>query len=1217
MSALDAVTDQSDTALPAIDAPDTPEPETGAVQLTTTDEAKKYARQALDDYYGHNRQNEDSIAREATVEANKAKAALRAAQQRLMSDPYAPSEGEQTGRLGTALMTPGPTPWTGIRAMFQESDAQKQQARERQAALASQSLGYDTQAQGINDKLFALRQKLAADQEKNSATLAKQGLQTLGRSIPKDGTAPGSKPLSNFGKIAADAGLVPGTPEYVAEVKRQEDVAIKDAQARSGTDAEDLDPRAKALLADNNGLPAQIIDPFANLSTKEKQRAMAIELTKHSQNASKFADQDRQTGDLLGQVDNFLYLNQHTHTGPELAGLTLPGLSAGPHGASVHGGEGFNLNPWLAVRKFDPNIQDMDKISNNILTNMQKPGFSRITNMDLATFQKGMMGIDKPYEVNSQIAVPLKVWGKDQTDYHDFLSQYFALHHTEQGAESAWHGYLTSPVGHIFDPAHPGSLKLNPDRIPWQDYFRRVNRGEQFQSVDIPNSALVEPKRAHPDSEAGRAEAAAHGAANFGSIQRPPIPAAAADVTALGNPGMRPGQDPGAPPLRAPAWQPDDDVPAKAEGGSVSMADRLKALRAGQIVGQPGVDPRPVTQDPGVQTGDPREQAIAIERLKQLLSTPVDPNQMADGGEVEDPGELSSLLAALRTGATFHGSEGQENRHAPMTNFVGETAGGAGTAALTALALAKLRGRVGRGAAALGRYAVENPNKAAIGAGAGVGAASGILGAPQGEGIYYGPGGALVGAGIGPLAAATARSGSRGLSSLADRVRGLPGISSGDKRTVGAVERDLSNAGGGANWQDLTDAVRDDKRLGVPSTIADMPEMTATRGLAKAALSKDSAAGRSFSDDLAARQGNAGERVGDIVNKGLVPDPYLAQQQKLKDALYTNADPLYKAAYQAFPQVKSKTLMGIMDTPAGQEAAARTNIKMQNQKKPLGIVNPSTGLIEQPSLEYLDNYKRTLDDMIGREEGSGPTYKPTDDGRVLRHMRDSLKNEVDRATMVNGQPGPYQAARGQYAGDLEVLDALRSGREEFQTLSPEAIQQKVGGMSYAEKDAFRSGVAEGLFRQLGAPTGEGANPAMKVLGGDDFANKIGAIFDKPADATRFMSGLQREAQMFGESKPLITAGKRGEENSMVPNSIASLMKSRFMTEQTANDVAANMAGEATDPHALDKIARLRDAADRLRSRDTIAARVGAPVAAGAATASIPSNINQPAEQDQP
>jgi hypothetical protein len=173
-------------------------------------------------------------------------------------------------------------------------------------------------------------------------------------------------------------------------------------------------------------------------------------------------------------------------------------------------------------------------------------------------------------------------------------------------------------------------------------------------------------------------------------------------------------------------------------------------------------------------------------------------------------------------------------------------------------------------------------------------------------------------------------------------------------------------------------------------------------------------------------------------------------------------------------------------------------------------------------------------------------------------------------------------------------------------------------MSYAERDAYRSGVAEGLFRQLGANAGEGSNPALRVLGGDDFANKIGMIFEKPADATRFMSGLQREAQMFSESKPLITSGKRGEENSVVPGSLSSLAKSRFMTEKTANDVAANMSGQATDPHALDKIARLRDAADRLRSRDTIAARVGAPVAAGAATASIPSNINQPPEaQDQP
>jgi hypothetical protein len=385
--------------------------------------------------------------------------------------------------------------------------------------------------------------------------------------------------------------------------------------------------------------------------------------------------------------------------------------------------------------------------------------------------------------------------------------------------------------------------------------------------------------------------------------------------------------------------------------------------------------------------------------------------------------------------------------------------------------------------------------------------------------------------------------------------------------------------------------------------------MNSTRGLAKAALSKDTDAGRAYADQLEQRQSGAGTRVGDRVNTALAPDPYLSQTEKLRDALYTKSSPLYDAAYQSFPAIRSQSLMELMSTPAGGEAAKRAIIKMQNKQRPIGQVNAVTGMVEKPSLEYLDNVKRALDDMIVREEGTGANYHATDDGAILRNMREKLRNELDAATTLpNGQPGPYQQARQQYAGDLEVLDALRSGREDFKGLTPEAIQQKLQNMSFAERDAFRSGVAEYFFRQLGSAT-EGVNPAKRLLSNPDVADKIGAIFDKPRDATRFIAGLQREAEMYDTAKPIMTAAKQGEEQSMVPASIKKLANSRMMTKQTANDVSANMATTATDPHAMERLNRLRAAADRLRSRDTIANKAGVVLGTSMAGAASPSGLN--------
>jgi len=78
---------------------------------------------------------------------------------------------------------------------------------------------------------------------------------------------------------------------------------------------------------------------------------------------------------------------------------------------------------------------------------------------------------------------------------------------------------------------------------------------------------------------------------------------------------------------------------------------------------------------------------------------------------------------------------------------------------------------------------------------------------------------------------------------------------------------------------------------------------------------------------------------------------------------------------------------------------------------------------------------------------------------------------------------------------------------------------------------------------------------------------------------------------------------------MVPASIKKLANSRMMTKQTANDVSANMATTATDPHAMERLNRLRAAADRLRSRDTIANKAGVVLGTSMAGAASPSGLN--------
>lgn len=567
----------------------------------------------------------------------------------------------------------------------------------------------------------------------------------------------------------------------------------------------------------------------------------------------------------------------------------------------------------------------------------------------------------------------------------------------------------------------------------------------------------------------------------------------------------------------------------------------------------------------------------------------------AEGGEVDEPQQsgYKDMLAALRNGASMKLSQTPENPTSPGTNFTGEVAGAGGLAAAL-LALSRLGRKVGLGG--LSRIVAEHPNVASTLAGGAAGATAGAASNPE-DPVTGAMTDAIPGMMIGPAARFGLHGATEQLGRLADRVSGKA-ITAGDRRVIGSLQADTA----GGSLDDIAARLRADARARVPSTLADAAGPR-TQGLATAALAKDTPETQRMASDLAARQEGANERVGDKVNQALAPDPYLQKQEELTSALRQNAAPLYEQAYAAFPGIKSQTLMELMNTPAGREAAQRAVIKMQNLQKPIGAVN-AMGMVEKPSLEYLDYVKRSLDDMITREEGSGANYSATDDGRILRGMRNKLVGELDQATMgPNGQPGPWQAARQQYRGDLEVRDALLAGNEDFNRMTPAQLQQSIQGMSFAERDAFRSGVAENLFQKLNQTSGN-VNPAAKITNTPGLREKLAVIFEKPGDADKFLQGVQREADLFEQSKPMLGAARRGAASSQVPPSLATMARATLMRPGTAGEITANL--NTVGPDAQAALKRLQGHADRLRARSELGNLVGTAGGVGLATGVTPS-----------
>lgn len=1156
---------------------------------TTTAEAQGYARKFLNkELSGEEEQGEQPVLAGLEKNAAAARAALQKARQSLLVEQQQAARNSERDRYLAIAQGFGAPTKSG--SFFENLSDYAKLERERQAAdlaqrqgFAQRELNLDLQGSDVDQNVLNARLQLQKLHEQQLGSMGKEALQTLGRSITPKG--PGALAMSPAGKLAVDSGLTPGTPQFNKFVSdwNAADVAAK--KARAGIDVSAPDPVAHAQFASSVGVPADVPSPWEGKSTKERTAGEAIEQRKAANDFSKYPEVDRQIRTSLDMLDQFQALNAQTHTGPELAPFTLGGVHAGLHGAGVEagGGEhGWNLNPVSWIESFKPNIQSMNKISANLSTLAKPEGFgSRVTNFDLQTFQRGMVGIDKSKQTNDMIAQALRSRLNDELNWHEFEQNYFEVYGHRRGAEAAWNNYLRNNP--IFDPTFEqgkaGLYKMNPHREDWKTWFSNHNQKlldglDQSGGPHLPG--VTDEMRNDPvnaglsDEEILAAKQPAQAHAEGGPIVRKVVDLASAAKSSL----LRQLED---------------------QFANEYTADRDKVRQLIQRYWQ-NEQPR-VSQ--AVADQPPPFEKIDTSELEQLVQNPN--YKFAEGGDVdtteETPAQSSTLrdsLNSLRAGASFKLTHPAQDPEQPATNFSGETAGAAGvTAAL--LALSRLGRRVGLGG--LSRVVAEHPNIASSLAGGLSGAVAGAASSkdqdPTTDALAYG----LAGAAAGPLARYGGRQAVERLGALMDRLQGQA-AGPGDRRVIEALNAD--NPGG---LNDIAARLRADARMRVPSTLAEASGPRAT-GLATAALGKDTPETGQFADMLQQRQEGASGRVQDKINQALAPDPYLQKQTELRNALYNNASPLYVQAYKQFPAVQSRALMELMNTPAGKEAAQRAFLKMQNLQLPIGVPN-ATGMITKPSLQYLDYVKRAFDDMITQEEGSGANYHATDDGRILRQMRDKLKNEVDAVTRgPNGQPGPYQAAREQYAGDLEMVDALRSGNEDFKRLTPQQLAEKVSQMSYAERDAFRSGVAEHLFQNLGN-TRDAVNPAQKVLATPNLRDKIAAIFEKPQDATRFMEGLQREAETFEAARPQLGAARRGQAQSAVPPSIAQMARARLMLPSTASDIATTLGSQGQD--ATNALNRLRDISQRLQRRQEIGNLAGTATATGVGVGMTPSN----------
>jgi hypothetical protein len=351
-----------------------------------------------------------------------------------------------------------------------------------------------------------------------------------------------------------------------------------------------------------------------------------------------------------------------------------------------------------------------------------------------------------------------------------------------------------------------------------------------------------------------------------------------------------------------------------------------------------------------------------------------------------------------------------------------------------------------------------------------------------------------------------------------------------------------------------------DRAMGVTSTLMDVTPSTKTLGEAVVTIpgSGRKILGQALEDRLEGGRDVVGQRVVKDLAKGR---DYVASEDSLLGKLRANANNLYDAAY-AHGSVDDPRLMKVLDDDtfkkafkeaqniAGKEARA-AELRGEDASKFIlkDIYNVDAegniaSITKVPDVRTLDYIKRGIDAIIDKGyKGEGMSKA---EANALKDLRKAYIGVIDENVPE------YAAARAKYAGDMEVLDALRLGREDYMSPKtlPEQAKKIVSGMSEAERDALRTGATQSILSKI-MESPQQINAAQRVIGAPATRKRLEALFDNPQEYDIFEAALKREAELFRNAQD-IARGSRTQP------------KAEAVKDLKSGSGVLDVAGEAVD-----------------------------------------------------
>ena len=428
-----------------------------------------------------------------------------------------------------------------------------------------------------------------------------------------------------------------------------------------------------------------------------------------------------------------------------------------------------------------------------------------------------------------------------------------------------------------------------------------------------------------------------------------------------------------------------------------------------------------------------------------------------------------------------------------------------------------------------------SPMARAVGAGTASGTVAGAGTAEEGQRISGAGSGAALGASAGVVIPGGMRATKSGASWLREKLAPSEKVlerKAAEKMTVALRESNLTP-------KDIQTKMAADKAMNVPSVVANVDPALAD--LAETVAQRTGKGTRTIEKRLAEQKAGSRERTYQQVVAGVKPGSYYDDLNRMTQELRDKADDVYEQAY-AHGTVDDPRINEVLKSPAFAEfydraksisnakaLAAKLEGKDPAKYQLRDIYTFETTaegklvpvLKEAPDVRTLDYIKQGIDATIDSYFSGGRAK----DALALKDLRRVFVNALDETVP------DYKTARKVYAGDIEVIEAMKAGYEKFNKLNHEEIIGLVSKMSQSEKDAFRTGVSRELYGRIMNPSGN-FNAAQKIIGAPEMQAKLQTLFDDPAQFRLFQAALEREAQLFHQANKVLGGSQTGKRAQM-------------------------------------------------------------------------------------